>query len=166
LDPVKEGDALSDLWSRNHPSAFQPDGTARLIAATQAAFAGREDKRRVLFLKNSDFDGQGWRLGAAARFVEFLTAHTEDRVVAVLQDWSGVNSIPDTSVTVCSLWAVNHGSACSFGIPDLLRRLVAEFREVQIALQPDDFGDGGDVQSVDDLIGAVAGSQPRPGGGQ
>ena len=156
---------LSALWNRAHGSGFLPDGARRLITAAGAAFQGRDDKRRIFFLQVTDFQGQGWRLSSVADFVRFVTAQTEDRVIAVLQGWSGVADILDTSVSVCSLWAVNHNVACSFGIPDLIDRLAREFRELQITLVPADFADEGDVQTVDDLIGAVAGSPSKPGGG-
>jgi hypothetical protein len=163
-EDVADSATLAALWNRVHGSGFLPDGAGRLIAAVRAAFLGRDDKRRIIFLRVTDFQNQGWRLVSVADFVRFVTAHAEDRVSAVLQGWSGVADIPDTSVSVCSLWAVNHGVACSFGIPDLIDRLAKEFRELQIALIPADFAANGDIQTVDDLIGAVAGSPSKPGG--
>jgi hypothetical protein len=64
--------------------------------------------------------------------------------------------------TIARVREAGGGSAVP-GTPDLIDRLVHEFRELRIALMPDDFGDDGDIGSVDDLIGAVAGSTARPG---
>jgi hypothetical protein len=165
-EDVAESATLANLWNQAHGSGFPEEGAARLIIAARAAFKGRDDKWRVFFLRASDFKGDGWHIDSVEDFLGFITAHVEDRVVKVLQFWSGVTDIPDTAVTVCSLWGVNHGIACSFGTPNLIDRLAKEFRELQITLAPHDFTNDGDIQTVDNLIGAVAGSPSKPGGGE
>jgi hypothetical protein len=152
--------SLADSW-QGTDGPFLPRGVERLIASLQSAFGGRNDKRRVMFLRVDDFAGEGWNLKSGGDIFNFVTAHIEDRVIAVLQRWAGLPDIPDTSVRVCVLWARNHASACSFGTPDLVERLIGEFRERRITLVPADFDENGDIQTVDHLIGAVAGSPLR-----
>lgn len=159
---VDEDARLVDLWSIQHDSAFLTEGVSHLIDNLLHAFGTRPDKRRVHFLKPSDFSSSGWRIVRVIDFLHFVLDATEDRVIKVLESWSGVADIDDLTATICSLWARAHNTACRIGAGALIPSLAQEFRELRITLRTADFGDTGEIQTVDDLINAITRSPSKP----
>ena len=161
LDPTNQDALLSALWSAQHANPFATQGVPALIDRLLGAFGNRPDKRRVHFLKRTDFGNSGWRIIRVIDLLHFILDATEDRVVKVLESWSGVVDIEDLTATVCSLWAASHNSACEIGVDALIPRLAEEFRELRITLRTSDFTSG-EIRTIDDLINAVAQSPSRP----
>lgn len=152
---------LADLWSLQHDSPFPTQGVPPLIDQLLQAFGSRPDKRRVHFLRPGDFTGSGWRIARVIDLLHFVLDATEDRVLKVLERWSGVVGIEDLTATICSLWARSHNSGCEIGTDALIPPLAEEFRELRITLRNSDFGIHGDIQTIDDLINAVAQSPSK-----
>jgi hypothetical protein len=158
---IDETSRLSDLWDMQHGSTFRMEGARELIAKLLQAFGSRPDKRRVHFLKTSDFSGSGLRISRVIDLLHFVLDATEDRVIKVLEHWSGVAEIEDLTATICSLWARAHNTGCEIGTDALIPPLADEFRELRITLRNSDFGSNGQIQTIDDLINAIAQSPSK-----